>query len=114
MPPKHNPLKLNPLQLKTLTLLQELARHPETATTVAETGEVVISNLPRPHGNHFHLGHAVVMASDANGLHNEAVWLALARKGLARASYPHAIALTPAGVAYDTGLGDKILHTSDH
>lgn len=32
MPEKKNPLGLNPLQLKTLTLMQELARHPETST----------------------------------------------------------------------------------
>jgi hypothetical protein len=32
MPKKQNPLNLNPLQLKTLTLLQELARHPAHAS----------------------------------------------------------------------------------
>lgn len=114
MPPKKNPLKLNPLQLKTLTLLQELARYEETSTRLPETGEVVLANLPRPHGNHFHLGAAVVAASDATGLDNEAVWTALARKGLARSSFPTSIALTPAGLDYDTGLREAILHGSDH
>jgi len=28
MPPRQNPLKLNPLQLRTLTVLQALARDP--------------------------------------------------------------------------------------
>ena len=32
MAKKQNPLNLNPLQLRTLTLLQELARHPGHAT----------------------------------------------------------------------------------
>jgi hypothetical protein len=31
MPPKQNPLKLNPLQLRTLTLLQALAGVPGNA-----------------------------------------------------------------------------------
>lgn len=114
MPAKKNPLRLNPLQLKTLTILQELARHSETSTTDAETGEVVLTNLPRPHGNHFHVGDAIVMAREATGLGNEAVWKALERKGLARASYPLAIVLTKEGIDYDTGLDEAILHHADH
>jgi len=114
MPPKNNPLKLNKLQLKTLTLLQQLARYPESSTTDAATGEVTISTFPNPHGNHFHLGDAVVMSKDASGLKNEAVWTALARKGLAISSFPMALKLTPAGVAYDVGKIAEILHRSDH
>jgi hypothetical protein len=114
MPPKINPLRLNKLQLKTLTLLQELARHPETSTTDEETGEVTISNLPSPHGNHFHIGDYVAMSSDATGLRNEAVWLALHRKGLALSGYPIAIRLTPVGLQYDTGIRDRILLGGDH
>lgn len=114
MPPKNNPLKLNNLQLKTLTLLQQLGRYPESSTTNAETGEVTISTFPNPHGDHFHLGDAVVMSRDASGLKNEAVWTALARKGLAIPSFPMAIKLTPAGVSYDVGKTGSILHRSDH
>jgi hypothetical protein len=114
MPPRNNPLRLNKLQLKTLTLLQELARHPETSTTDAATGEVTISNLPSPHGNHFHIGDRVAAAADATGLRNESVWLALHRKGLALSGYPIAIRLTPAGLDYDTGLRDRILSGGDH
>ena len=114
MPPKSNPLKLNKLQFKTLTLLQELARHPESGTPEPDTGNVTISTFPNPHGDHFHLGGAVVMSKDASGLKNEAVWTALSRKGLAIPSYPYAIKLTPAGLEYDTSAMSSILHRSDH
>jgi hypothetical protein len=87
MPPKHNPLRLNKLQLKTLTILQELARHPESATPDAATGEVLISNLPHAHGN---------------------------RKGLAKSGFPLAIVLTPEGLGYDTGLRQSVLLGGDH
>jgi hypothetical protein len=114
MPPKNNPLRLNPLQLKTLTLFQHLARFPESSTRNEESGEVMISNLPQPHGNHFHCGDAVVMSKDASGLRNEAVYKALHRKGLVRSFYPLGVALTPEGLAYETDLADTILHRSDH
>ncbi len=114
MPPKTNPLKLNNLQLKTLTLLQQLARSVESSTTNPDTGEVTISTFPNPHGNHFHVGDATVMSKDATGLRNEAVWKALERKGLAIPSYPLAIKLTPAGIGYDVGKMGGILHRSDH
>lgn len=113
MPPKNNPLKLNPLQLRTLTLLQALARLPGAATQ-APNGDIIVSQFPGAHGDHFHLGDAVVAARDATGLHNEAVWNALTRKGLARAEWPRQMALTPAGLGYDTGEAREILHRSNH
>ncbi len=113
MPPKVNPLKLNPLQAKTLVLFQELARHPETSQTT-ESGEVVLTSLPRPHGNHFHVGAKVVMSKDATGLDNQAAWVALERKGLIRGSFPFAVTLTKDGLDYDTGIASQILHGSDH
>ena len=113
MPPKVNPLKLNPLQAKTLVLFQELARHPETSQTT-ESGEVVLTSLPRPHGNHFHVGSKVVMSKDATGLENQAAWVALERKGLIRGSFPFAVTLTKDGLDYDTGIAHQILHGSDH
>lgn len=112
--PRPNPLKLNPLQLRTLTLFQEMARHPELSTRNADNGEVFLSRIPSPHGNHFHIGHKVVAASDATGLHNQSVWVALERKGLIRSTFPMAATLTLAGQDYDTGIADKILHGSDH
>jgi hypothetical protein len=54
------------------------------------------------------------MAVNATGLRNESVWKALERKGLARSFYPHGIALTPDGQAFDTGLGETILIRADH
>ena len=114
MPPKKNPLKLNKLQLKTLTLLQEIAHQPDYATADTDSGDVSITQLPHAHGNHFHIGDAVVMARDATGLQNQAVWVALERKGLVRTNFPENVTLTQAGVSYDTGLRDSILHGSDH
>jgi hypothetical protein len=111
---KKNPLKLNPLQLRTLALLQEMARHPELSTPIAETGETFLARIPQPHGDHFHIGGKLVMARDATGLHNPSVWTALERKGLAKASFPYALTLTREGQAYDTGVADTILHGSDH
>lgn len=114
MPPRTNPLRLNPLQCKTLAILQQLARSPATATARPDGG-ATITSFPPPHGDHFHVGDAVVMGRDATGLRNEGVWKALARKGLARdAHYPLSITLTAEGIAYDTGTAEKILHRSDH
>jgi len=114
MPPKRNPLNLNPLQLKTLTLLQELARSPGHAQTGEEAGTILVGNLPRPHGDHFHVGAAVAMTKDASGLANEAVWKALERKGLLRSGFPNVALLTPAGLEYDTGMREQILHFHAH
>jgi len=113
MPPKRNPLGLNALQLKTLTLLQELARSPDHAAPQPDGG-IRVSGLPQPHGDHFHLGSAVVLARDATGLVNSAAWHALERKGLIKSEFPDAAVLTPAGVAYDTGLAGTILHRATH
>jgi hypothetical protein len=114
MPAKRNPLKLNPLQLKTLTLLQELSRLPDYARPGEEPGSVVIAALPDPHGDHFHLGDAVIASRDATGLHNPAVWTALARKGLVGPMSAQGVILTPLGRQYDTGLRDTMLHRSSH
>jgi len=108
MPPKKNPLNLNALQLRTLTLLQELARLPDYSRPGEEPGSIVIANLPLAHGDHFHLGEAVVAARDATGLRNPAVWAALERKGLARWLSDYAV-LTPLGLGYGTGLREAIL-----
>jgi hypothetical protein len=43
-----------------------------------------------------------------------AAWLALERKGLIKSMFPEAALLTPAGLAYETGLADAILHHSGH
>jgi hypothetical protein len=114
MPAKRNPLNLNPLQLRTLTLLQELARIAGKPAAEDAGGGVAITALPNPHGDHFHLGEAVVAARDATGLHNPAVWAALERKGLITPQLPQAVILTALGQQYDTGLRDKILHTAGH
>jgi hypothetical protein len=114
MPPKHNPLNLNALQLKTLTLLQAVARIPGAGRPAGDDGAILIADLPRPHGDHFHLGDALVMARDATGLGNPAAWAALERKGLIKSMFPDAAVLTPAGLAYDTGLEKDILHRADH
>jgi hypothetical protein len=114
MASKKNSLKLNKLQLRTLLLFQELARHPDTSTHDESNGEVTLSTLPHVHGDHVHIGSLVVAGRDASGFSNQAVWLALDRKGLARSSFPMTIILTPEGVGYDTGLNEKLAHQSDH
>lgn len=115
MPPKRNPLNLNPLQLKTLALMQELARLAgKPAAEDEEPGGLAITELPHPHGDHFHLGDSIVAARDATGLRNPAVWVALERKGLIRPKLPEAVILTARGQEYDTGLRERILHTAGH
>ena len=101
------------MQLKTLTLLQALAALDGHAERLPD-GAVRISALPRPHGDHFHLGPAVVLARDASGLANPAAWTALERKGLIRSEFPVAAVLTPEGLAYDTGPARQILHLAQH
>ena len=113
MPPKANPSKLNPLQLRTLTLLQAIAQIPGASNPTPE-GDIAISQFPHAHGDHFHIGDASVSARDATGLENENVWNALSRKGLVKAEWPNQIAVTPAGMAYDTGIADEILHRGGH
>jgi hypothetical protein len=54
------------------------------------------------------------MSRDATGLANEGAWAALERRGLIKAMFPVAAVLTPAGIAYDTGLRELILHRGHH
>ena len=110
MPPRHNPLKLNPLQLRTLTLLQEIARLPDHSRPGEDPGSVLLTSLPSPHGDHFHLGAAIVATRDATGLANLAVWAALERKGLVSKSPAGGVLLTAEALDYDTGLRQAILH----
>ena len=77
--PKQNPAKLNPLQLRTLTLLQAIARIPGASNRLPD-GDIVITQFPHAHGDHFHLGNATVASRDATGLENQAVWNALIAK----------------------------------
>jgi len=115
MAPRKNPLNLNKLQLKTLAILQELAGDPGITRRDDASGGVQITAIPTPHGDHFHVGSRVVLARDATGLANQGVWLALIRKGLASAgAFPHTITLTPAGVGYETGVAEAILHGASH
>src|SRR3546814_19643145 len=78
---KKNPLKLNALQLRTLTILQQMARSPNHAQPGDEEGSVLVTNFPPAHGNHLHVGDAAVLASDAGGLGNPNVFALLVRKG---------------------------------
>jgi len=113
MPPKKNPLKLNNLQLKALTIMQAYADSPN-GVSEGEGGEITIT-MPPPHGDHFHVGDAVVLLRDATGLVNEGVWAALERKGLIRPlMFPTVCTLTQSGLDYDTGVGGAILHRHHH
>jgi hypothetical protein len=110
MPTKKNPLALNPLQLKTLTLLQAMARLDEYSKPGEAEGERLITTLPHAHGDHFHMGDAVVSAADATGLNHPAVWAILERKGLVKTDFPKSATITAAGLAYETELADQLLH----
>jgi hypothetical protein len=109
-----NPLKLNPLQLKTLAILQALARVEGYADPPDAEGRVALRYLPNPHGDHFHVGHAVVSTRDASGLANPAVYGALERKGLLAMGPGGGPVLTPAGLDYATGVERQILHEAHH
>jgi LmbE family N-acetylglucosaminyl deacetylase len=82
---------------------------PDYSRPGEEPGSVLLTSLPSPHGDHFHLGEAVVAARDATGLRNPAVWTALERKGLVRRGAAGGAVLTAAALAYDTGLRQTIL-----
>src|SRR5260370_29059452 len=110
MPPRKHPLNPTPVQLRTLTLLQELARLPDYSRPGDEPGSALITGLPHPHGDHFHLGAAVVASRDATGLRNPAVWAALQRKGLISSMHPSDAVVTPLSLVYATGLRETILH----
>ncbi len=115
MPSKKNPLKLNKLQQRTLALAQVLAADPGLSRPDAETGDVSILQIPHAHGDHVHIGNFTVSSKDVSGLSNQAVWVALERKGLARHGDPMAVAtITAFGMAYDTGLGDRFIQPSNH
>ena len=70
--------------------------------------------LPRPHGNHIHVGRRIVMTKDASGLWNKAVWRALERKGLVSQEYPVAIRLKAGALDYDTGAAGSMFLGADH
>ena len=50
MPPKANPAKLNPLQLRTLTLLQAIAHIPDASKPTPD-GDTAITAFPHAHGD---------------------------------------------------------------
>ncbi len=114
MPAPRNTVKLNPLQSKTLVLLQKLAIHPDSSLPMEGSEDVKITRLPHAHGNHVHVGDFVVSSKDASGLNNKSVWTALARKGLIRESWEEEIVVTVQGLAFSTGLEDKFMSVSDH
>jgi hypothetical protein len=108
-----NPKKLNALQLKTLVLLQAMAREEDFAEPAAEDGTVTIHSLPHAHGDHVHVGRAIVSGRDITGLGNRNVLNALVRKGLL-VSWPGRLILTTEALAYDTGVAARILQRPDH
>ena len=106
---RHEALELNLVQHGSSTYFIDGRRYE------LQPGHVVVFNLPAPHGDHFHLGpDSVVLSRDATGLANPAAWAALERKGLLQSRFPLGGILTPAGLAYETGLHDQILHRAGH
>ncbi len=112
--PEAEKMKLNPLQTRTLALLQELANDPDVAAPTG-TGGIAIAHMPHAHGDHVHVGRASVSARDASGLGNKAVWQVLERKGMIEVvEFPHRLILTAAGQKYETGLAERLAGPSDH
>ena len=102
MAPKRNRKKLNKLQLKTLEILQSFAED-DIARPGKNDGEIRLSQIPHPHGDHFHVANGIVITKDAPGLCNRGVWAAFARKGLMRTGgLPFTTTLTAEGLDYDT------------
>jgi hypothetical protein len=54
------------------------------------------------------------MTRDASGIGNEAVWNALARKGLIEGQFPQAVTLLAEGIAYPIGPVSIFIEHSDH
>ncbi len=109
-----NPKKLNALQLRTLAILQAIARQPAFADPPHQDGAVSIHTLPPRHGDHLHVGAALVAARDATGLDNRNVMNALARKGLLRHGPAGLPSLTREGRDYPTGIAAAVLRAADH
>jgi hypothetical protein len=115
MPAKMNPKNLNALQLRTLAIFQRLAQLPAHVAETSEDGAVTLVNLPHPHGDHFHVGHAAISARDASGLTNPSVWAALERKGLIQGAFPAMVTLTREALEYPVGqLGIFFEHAHHH
>ena len=78
-------------------------------------GEIRLSQMQRPHGDHFHVANGNVIAKDGTGFCNRGVWAALDRKGLMRTGvFPFTTTLTPEGLGYNTGVKEQIIDSSDH
>lgn len=112
--PVQKKVKLNPLQSKTLVLLQVLAKDPNSSMPIEDSEDIRITALPHAHGNHMHVGEFVVASKDATGLGNPSVWKALSRKGFVRENYEEEMVITAEGLAFSTGLEDKFMSVSDH
>ncbi len=113
MPPKINPAKLNPLQLKTLTLLQAIARLPDASKPTPE-GDTEITAFPHAHGDHFHLGRSCRVVARRHRSGEPECVECPDPQGPAQERVAAQIALTPEGAAYDTGIADQVLHPGGH
>ena len=113
MPQKRNPLNLNALQLRTLTLLQEMARLGGKQAA-GKTPNPAASRLPRSARawGSFPSRRGACRARHATGLRNPAVFAALERKGLIQPKSPEAVILT-GGPGIRTGSRDTILRRVD-
>ena len=104
MAPKRNRKKLNKLQLRTLAILQSFAEN-NIAGPGENDGEIRLSQIPHPQGDHFHVANGIVITKDATGLCDRGVWAALDRKGLMRTGvFPFTTTLTTEGLDNDTGV----------
>ena len=99
-----NPLHLTPAELKTLALIQELARRDESVWAMDNVdGDQRVNLRFQPHNDVCYFGHLAVPAEEASIVLQNDVWLNLETKGLAKGHAQESATITQAGKTYPTG-----------
>jgi len=101
---KINPLKLKKSELKTLALIQELARRDESSWAQSNIeGDQRVNITPTPVEDRLYFGNFSIPKPTTARLFKRGVWLELERKGLAKPITDHSVTITREGLNYPTG-----------